>query len=281
MLYEGTFTGARHAAQNAGPQRDAPAYNVSGRSRFGLHFDFFGAVVEQADANVIETEILLNLSDDLAQHVHRIVARYGSARDVVQECELPGAALLIGKQSSILHGDRYLPRRRCQYVEIALLKNKFAVGIHRDHNPGGFIAHENRHRDQALRRAPRKMADAKIRSGCLQFGADQQGFAGSNHVLAKSISKFTSALGQNAIIPDFKFKVEFVSLLKCDVKVAGVKNLAQLDLNGAKDFVLVETRTDRLPDLGQQLVLFCTAMGVVTDHVVFEGEAQLQGKSNH
>ena len=97
MLYQGAFAGTGHAAENAGSQRNPLAHGVGRRSSFGLDLDFFGAVVEQADADVIETEILLNLCDDLGQHVHRIVAGDGGAGDVIQEGQLAGAALLVGK----------------------------------------------------------------------------------------------------------------------------------------------------------------------------------------
>ena len=126
-------------------------------SRFRFDFDFLGAVVEQADADVIEAEILLNFSHDLAQHVHRIVAGDGGARNVIQEGKLARAPLLIGKQPRILYRDRDLSRRRSQHIQVALFENEFPVGIHRDHHARRLVAQENRRRNQALRRPLRNV----------------------------------------------------------------------------------------------------------------------------
>ncbi len=63
--------------------------------------------------------------------------------------------------------------------------------------------------------------------------------------------------------------------------MAGIEDLSQFDLDGAKDLVLIEAGTDRLPDLRQQFVLFRSTMGVVTDYVIFQGEPQLQSKTYH
>ena len=91
--------------------------DVRRRTSFSLDLDFFGAVVEQADTDVIETEVLLNLADDLAQHMHRIVAGDGGAGNVIQEGQLAGTALLVGEQPRIFHGDRYLPGGRHQHIQ--------------------------------------------------------------------------------------------------------------------------------------------------------------------
>ena len=68
VLHQRALAGARHAAENSDAQRNALAHGVSGGSGFCFDFDFFGAVIEQADTDVIEAEILLDFSDDLAQH---------------------------------------------------------------------------------------------------------------------------------------------------------------------------------------------------------------------
>src|SRR6202166_4760717 len=175
MLNQGAFAGASDAAENARSQRDAFAHGMSRRTGFRLNLDLFGSVVEQADADVIEAEVLLNLCNDLTQHVHGIVAGNCGAGDVIEESKLARTALLVGKETGVFHGDRYLPRRRRQYIEIALLENEFPVGIHRDHDSRGLVAHKNRHRDQALGGAARNMADAQTLPGSFQVRADQQG----------------------------------------------------------------------------------------------------------
>ena len=93
-------------------QRDTLAHRVSGSAGFSLDFDFFGAVVEQPDADVVEAEILLDLTHDLAQHMNRIVTRDGRTGNVVEECKLAGTPLLFGKQARIFDRDRHLSRQR-------------------------------------------------------------------------------------------------------------------------------------------------------------------------
>ena len=62
VLHQGALAGAGHAAENAGAQRDPLAHGMRRRAGFGFDLDLFGAVVEQADADVIEAEIFLNLA---------------------------------------------------------------------------------------------------------------------------------------------------------------------------------------------------------------------------
>ena len=115
----------------------------------------------------------------------------------------------------------------------------------------------------------------------LQIGADQQGFAVADYVFSKRIPQFPSALGEHAVIPDLQFEADFVGLLERDVEVTGIENLSQLDLNGPENLILVEARTDRLSDLGEQFVLFGAAVRIVTHYVVFQGESQLQAQAHH
>ena len=213
--------------------------------------------------------------------MHGIVAGNSGAGDVIEKGQLAGAALLLGKQAGVLHRDGNLPGRGCQYVKVALLEDEFPLGMHCDHDSGNFLAHENRDGDEAFRGAPRNVVDSQILPRGLQIGADEQRFAGTNHVFAESISRFPGALGQDAIISDLEFEAQIFSLLERDVEMAGIENLSQFDLDGAQDLVLVEARTDRLPDLGQKFVLFGATMSIVADHVVFEGQAQLQGQTHH
>ena len=254
---------------------------MSRRARLRLDLDFFGSVVEQADADVVETEILLNLADDLAQHVDGVVAGDCSARNVVEEGQLPRTPLLLGKQARIFHGDRDLSGGGYQHVEIALFEDEFPVGMHRDHDSRRLVAQENRRSDQALGGTVRNMADAEILPRFLQIGADEQRLAVADHILGERVPQFTSALGKHAIVSDLEFEANLFAFLKGNIEVAGIENLPQFDLDGAEDLVLVEARTDRLPDLGQQFVLFRAAVGVVTDHVVFQGQSQLQSKTYH
>ncbi len=63
--------------------------------------------------------------------------------------------------------------------------------------------------------------------------------------------------------------------------MARIKNLPELGLNRAQDFVLIETRTDRLTDLGQQFIFLRAPVRVMADDVVFEREPELQRQANH
>jgi hypothetical protein len=95
----------------------------------GLDFNFLGSVIEQADADVIEAEVLLDLSDNLAQHVHGIVAGNRHARDVVEKCQLPRTPLFLGEQARILDRNRYLAGGGHQDVEIALFEHEFPFPV--------------------------------------------------------------------------------------------------------------------------------------------------------
>src|ERR1700686_2630054 len=106
MLNQGAFAGTSDAAENPHSQRDALAHGVGRCSSFGLDLDFFGSLVEKADADVIKAEVLLNLCNNLTQHVHRIVAGNCGAGDVIEKSKLAGAALVLSKQTGVLHGDR-------------------------------------------------------------------------------------------------------------------------------------------------------------------------------
>ena len=282
VLHQRAFPGAGHAAQNARPQRNAPAHGVSGRSGFGFDFDFFGAVVEQADADVIEAEVLLNLAGDLAQHVHRIIAGDGGAGNVVEKGELPRTALLFGEQARILHRDRDLSGGRHQHVEVALLENEFAVGMHRDHD-----SRRPCYPGKSARRSgiwPGAAGTWLMPRFLRVFSRSERMSSGSPLRITCSVKALRSSrvrLGSTRLSRTSSSKRISSRLLERDVEVAGVENLPQFDLDGAQNFVLIETRADRLADLGQQFVLFRAAMRIVTDYVVFERKAQLQRQSHH
>ena len=76
---------------------------------------------------MIKAEVLLDLADDLSQHVNGIIARNGGAGNVVQESQLPRAPLLLGKEPGILYSDRNLTCGGYQDVQIALLEDELAL----------------------------------------------------------------------------------------------------------------------------------------------------------
>ena len=52
-------------------------------------------------------------------------------------------------------------------------------------------------------------------------------------------------------------------------------------MDGAQHLILIEARADGLPDLGEQFVLLGAAMSVVRDHIIVDGEPELQRQSHH
>ena len=86
-------------------------------------------VVENADADVIEAEILLDVADDVRQHLLGILAGNGGLRNVVEERQLAGAPLLLGEQPGIFHRDRNLAGRGLHDFQIALLEDVFALRV--------------------------------------------------------------------------------------------------------------------------------------------------------
>jgi hypothetical protein len=138
VLHQGALAGARDPAENADAQRNALAHGVRGGSGFGFDFDLFGAVIEQADADVIEAEIFLDFSDDLAQHVDGIVAGNCGAGDVVQEGQLAGAALFFGEEAGVFDRDGDLSGSGHEHIDVALFEHEFAIRAHGNHHARGF-----------------------------------------------------------------------------------------------------------------------------------------------
>ena len=64
------------------------------------------------------------------------------------------------------------------------------------------------------------------------------------------------------------------------VEIRGVKNLPKFFLNCAQHFVLVQARTDGLPNLGEKLVFLGAALSVVHYDIVFERESDLQREAD-
>src|SRR5580698_1891548 len=60
------------------------------------------------------------------------------------------------------------------------------------------------------------------------------------------------------------------------IKIGSVKALSELIVNRAQNLVLIETRADGLANLGQEFIFLSTALRVVHDHVIFQGQANLQ-----
>ena len=109
------------------------------RSRLGLDLNFFRAMIQQPDPDVVKGEVFLNFARDLPQHMYRVVTRNGHPGNIVEKCQLARAALLVREQPRIFHRHRYLSRRRDQHVQIALFEDVFFIGIHGDHDSRGPV----------------------------------------------------------------------------------------------------------------------------------------------
>ena len=94
-LHQRSLAGPSHAAQNTHAQRDALAQRLRRDAGLGLDFDFLGHVVQNADADVVEAEILLDMSDDVRQHLLGIFAGNRGLGNTIQEGKLAGAPLLL------------------------------------------------------------------------------------------------------------------------------------------------------------------------------------------
>src|SRR5581483_9787784 len=79
---------------------------------------------------------------------------------------------------------------------------------------------------------------------------------------------------------DLELELNFLTFLERNIEVTGIENLPKLFLNCAENLILVKPRADCLTYFSQQLVLLGAALRVVHDYVVFQRQADLQGKSN-
>ncbi len=74
--------------------------------------------------------------------------------------------------------------------------------------------------------------------------------------------------------------MNLIFFLKRDVEIAGVENLAKLHVHRAQHLVLVEMRTDGLPDFGEQLVFLGSPLRFVHYDIVFQGQGDLQREAD-
>ena len=115
----------------------------------------------------------------------------------------------------------------------------------------------------------------------LQIGSDQQSLSTADHIFGKCVLRPPLSFGQHPPIPHLQLKPDLLSLLKRDIEIAGIENLSQLNLDGAQNFILIQSRADRFPDVRQQLILFRSPVRIVADHVILQREPQLQRQSHH
>ena len=155
------------------PERNAFAQSLRGDSRFGFDFDVLGHIVENADADVVEAEILLDVADDVRQHLLGIFAGDRCLRNVVEEGKLARTPLLFGEQARILHRDGNLSSGGLHHFQVALFKGVLALGVHCRHHSGRPAPQQDGRTAEAFRRPRWQKSDAQPLPRLLQFGADQ------------------------------------------------------------------------------------------------------------
>ncbi len=72
----------------------------------------------------------------------------------------------------------------------------------------------------------------------------------------------------------------FISLEEGHIKSRGIENLSEFLVQRPQDLLLVESRTDGLADLRQQLVFLGAPLRIVHDDIVLKGEAYLKRETN-
>src|SRR4029077_19312460 len=110
---------------------------------FGANLDLFGDVVENANADVVKVEVLLDFGNDVGQHLLGVFAGDGGLGDGVEEAQLLRAPLFFGEQAGVFDGHGELTCSRLHDIQVALLEHKLALGVQRHHNPGRFSAQQD------------------------------------------------------------------------------------------------------------------------------------------
>src|SRR5262245_30467205 len=96
------FTRACYSPHDSRRDGNLGTFFVCRSTSLGADFNLLGGVVQDADADVIEAEILLDMPHNLCQHLLGILAGDGRLRDAVQKSELARAALLFPEKACVL-----------------------------------------------------------------------------------------------------------------------------------------------------------------------------------
>ena len=177
----------------------------------GPNLDLLGGVVENADTDVVELEILLNIAHDFSQHLLRIFAGDGGFRNIVQKGELPGPALFLRKQARVFDCNRNLSGGSLQHFQIALFEHILMTGTHRRNDACRSAIHQDGSSAERLRRI-------KVR-------ANEQRLPGAQNVFGKSVIGFALSAWKWTVLLDFEMKRDRIAYLECDIEIRGVKYL--------------------------------------------------------
>src|SRR5580698_5398280 len=102
-LYQSPLAGSRYSSEDAHAEWNSRAHSFRGDAGFGLDFDVFANVIENADTDVIEAEGFLDVTDNLQQHLFGVSTGDGSLGNIIEKCELAGTALLLGEEPRVFH----------------------------------------------------------------------------------------------------------------------------------------------------------------------------------
>ncbi len=91
-------------------------------------------IVHDADADVIVAEVFLDLAHDVGHHLLGVLAGNRHFRNVVEERQMAGAALLLGKQARILDRHSQLAGRGLHDFQVPRLELQFPLGAQRRHH---------------------------------------------------------------------------------------------------------------------------------------------------
>src|SRR5215470_11618033 len=241
---------------------------------FRLDDHLFGRVIQKADADMVELEGGVHLPRNTGQHLSGILTGNGYTGDIVEKGEIPSPLLLALESAGVFHGNRNLPGRRAQQLEIALIIGELAFIAQGRHHPRRLPVKEERHAAETFRPGTNG-CEAKLAATLFHLRLNEQRFPGGDDVLRDAVRDFAAAFGENLAIFHLEFETDLVIFPEGDVKAARVEDLAQLAMNRTHDVVSVETGAYCLSNLSEQLVLFTAAAGLVELHVMVKCSAEL------
>src|SRR4051794_36207060 len=155
LLQQHQLIGTCDFTQYSNAQRNSLSQSELRSPRFRLDFDFLRSVIEHANPDMIEQEILLDLSHDLVQHLLRILAGDSGLRDAVEEAQVARAPLLFLKESCVLDSNRNLACRSLEQFNVSFAINLLVGVVEGGHDAHRLALHENRHTTERLRRTAR------------------------------------------------------------------------------------------------------------------------------
>ncbi len=186
-IHHGHFASAGHPSHNPRGDGNLLSFFARGSSGLDLDLNLFGRIVENADADVVEAKILLDVADDFGQHLLGVFAGNRSLGNAVQERKLARTALLFAEQPGVFNGHRNLAGGGLQHVQVARLEDVFVGGAQGNHDPGGLSVHQDGRGTERFRGRCRLGGYAQPLAHMLEIGANQQRLPGAQNVFGQSV----------------------------------------------------------------------------------------------